>query len=306
LGRTLAHPARIIPLGFLAAILLGTALLMLPAARAEPGHAPFITALFTATSAVTITGLGVVDTGTYWTGFGRTVILVLVQMGGFGIMSGATLLGLLVARRLSLSTRLVAQHETRSLGPGDVKEGSLGKLVDGYSYRLVDEAGREVPPGEIGTLEICGPSAGQGYWRMRDQSRQTCRGDAVRGSDKFHVDADGYVWFCGRGDDMLKCSGVYVSPVEVENCLLGHPAVHEAGVVGWRDAAGLEKALAFVELNAGHTPGEALAAEILAHARSSIAAFKAPRRIEFLAALPRTETGKIKRNELRKLAEALT
>lgn len=122
MGRTLAHPARIIPLGFLAAILLGTALLMLPAARAEPGHAPFITALFTATSAVTITGLGVVDTGTYWTGFGRVVILALVQMGGFGIMSGATLLGLLVARRLSLSTRLVAQHETRSLGPGDVAQ----------------------------------------------------------------------------------------------------------------------------------------------------------------------------------------
>ena len=190
--------------------------------------------------------------------------------------------------------------------PGDVKEGSLGKLVEGYTYRLVDEAGREVPAGEIGTLEIHGPSAGLGYWRMRDQSRQTFRGDAVRGSDKFHVDADGYFWFCGRGDDMLKCSGVYVSPVEVENCLLGHPAVHEAGVVGWRDAAGLEKALAFVELKGGHAPSEALAAEILAHARANIAAFKAPRRLEFIADLPRTETGKIKRNELRKLAGALT
>ena len=190
--------------------------------------------------------------------------------------------------------------------PGDVKEGSLGKLVEGYTYRLVDEAGHEVPPGEIGTLEICGPSAGLGYWRMRDQSRQTFRGDAVRGSDKFHVDADGYFWFCGRGDDMLKCSGVYVSPVEVENCLLGHPAVHEAGVVGWRDSAGLEKALAFVELNGGHVPSEALAAEILGYARANIAAFKAPRRIEFIADLPRTETGKIKRNELRKLAEGLT
>ncbi len=190
--------------------------------------------------------------------------------------------------------------------PGDVKEGSLGKLVEGYTYRLVDEAGREVPAGEIGTLEIHGPSAGLGYWRMRDQSRQTFRGDAVRGSDKFHVDADGYFWFCGRGDDMLKCSGVYVSPVEVENCLLGHPAVHEAGVVGWRDSAGLEKALAFVELKSGHAPSEALAAEILAHARANIAAFKAPRRLEFIADLPRTETGKIKRNELRKLAGALT
>jgi benzoate-CoA ligase len=128
----------------------------------------------------------------------------------------------------------------------------------------------------------------------------------VRGSDKFHVDADGYFWFCGRGDDMLKCSGVYVSPVEVENCLLGHPAVHEAGVVGWRDGAGLEKAVAYVELASGYTPGDALAAEILAHARGNIAAFKAPRRIEFVASLPRTETGKIKRGELRKLAEGLS
>ncbi|MBL8971519.1 MAG: benzoate-CoA ligase family protein [Myxococcales bacterium] len=190
--------------------------------------------------------------------------------------------------------------------PGDVKEGSLGKLVEGYSYRLIDDAGREVPPGEIGTLVITGPSAGQGYWRMRDQSRATFWGDSVRGSDKFHVDAEGYFWFCGRGDDMLKCSGVYVSPVEVENCLLGHPAVHEAGVVGYRDAAGLEKAVAYVELASGHVASEALAAEVLAHARANIAAFKAPRRVVFVASLPRTETGKIKRGELRTLAVGLT
>lgn len=190
--------------------------------------------------------------------------------------------------------------------PGDVKEGSLGKLVDGYSYRLIDDEGREVPAGEIGTLVITGPSAGQGYWRMRDLSRATFWGDSVRGADKFHVDAEGYFWFCGRGDDMLKCSGVYVSPVEVENCLLGHPAVHEAGVVGYRDAAGLEKAVAYVELASGQVASEALAAEVLAHARANIAAFKAPRRVVFMETLPRTETGKIKRGELRKLAEGLT
>lgn len=190
--------------------------------------------------------------------------------------------------------------------PGDVKEGSLGRLVEGYTHRLIDDEGREVPAGEIGTLVITGPSAGAGYWRMRDLSRATFWGDSVRGADKFHVDPDGYFWFCGRGDDMLKCSGVYVSPVEVENCLLGHPAVHEAGVVAYRDAAGLERAVAYVELAAGHAPGEALAAEILAHARANIAAFKAPRRVEFVDSLPRTETGKIKRGELRKLAESLT
>lgn len=187
--------------------------------------------------------------------------------------------------------------------PGDVKEGSLGKIVDGYRYRLIDDAGNTVAPGEIGTLVIEGPSAGAGYWRMRDKSRETFWGDAVKGGDKFHVDADGYFWYCGRGDDMLKVSGVYVSPVEVENCLIGHPAVREAGVVGYRDEAGLEKAMAFVELADGHEGSAALAAELLEWAKRHIAAFKAPRKIVF-ATLPRTETGKIKRNELRALAGA--
>jgi benzoate-CoA ligase len=190
--------------------------------------------------------------------------------------------------------------------PGDVKEGSLGRLVDGYTHRLVDDDGRDVAKGEIGTLVVTGPSAGQGYWRMRDHSRATFWGDSVRGSDKFHVDDDGYFWFCGRGDDMLKCSGVYISPVEVENCLLGHPAVHEAGVVGYRDAAGLEKAVAYVELAAGHTASDALAADIMTFARAQVAAFKAPRRIEFIATLPRTDTGKIRRAELRTLAATLS
>jgi benzoate-CoA ligase family protein len=188
--------------------------------------------------------------------------------------------------------------------PGDVKEGSLGKIVEGYRHRLVDDEGREVARGEIGTLVIEGPSAGAGYWRMRDRSRETFFGDAVKGGDKFHVDDDGYFWYCGRGDDMLKVSGVYVSPVEVENCLLGHPAVHEAGVVGVRDAAGLEKAVAFVELAEGHVGSEALGDEIVAWARGQIAPFKAPRAVRFVESLPRTETGKIRRAALRELAKS--
>jgi benzoate-CoA ligase len=186
--------------------------------------------------------------------------------------------------------------------PGDVKEGSLGKIVEGYAYRLIDEDGNEVEPGKIGTLEISGPSAGLCYWRMRDKSRETFHGDAVVGGDKFMVDEDGYFWYCGRGDDMLKCSGVYVSPMEVENCLIGHPAVQEAGVVGFRDATGLEKAMAFVELKPGHEASGALGEEIKTFARSNIAEFKAPRRIVFLDSLPRTETGKIRRAQLRELA----
>jgi Trk-type K+ transport system membrane component len=120
LTRATAHPARLVPLGFLVAILAGTVLLMLPVAREGPGAAPFLTAAFTATSAVSVTGLAVVDTATYWSGFGRGVILALIQLGGFGIMSSATLLGLVVARRLRLATRLVAQAETGVLALGDI------------------------------------------------------------------------------------------------------------------------------------------------------------------------------------------
>ncbi len=190
--------------------------------------------------------------------------------------------------------------------PGDVKEGSLGRLVEGYSYRLVDDDDNAVPKGEIGTLVIKGPSAGQGYWRMRDKSRETFWGDEVRGGDKFYVDEQGYFWYCGRGDDMLKCSGVYVSPVEVENALLGHEAVFEAGVVGVRDPAGLEKTMAYIELAPGHDPTKDLEANIIAYCREHLAPFKAPRMVRFLPQLPRTHTGKIKRGALRDLAQQET
>jgi trk system potassium uptake protein len=121
MGRTLQHPARLVPLAFLAAVVVGTLLLMLPAARAETGTAPPLTALFTATSAVCVTGLVVVDTPTYWSPFGHVVILFLIQVGGFGIMTLATLLSLIVSRRIGLRGRLVAQAETRTLALGDVR-----------------------------------------------------------------------------------------------------------------------------------------------------------------------------------------
>lgn len=118
---SLQHPARLVPLAFLSAIAIGTALLLLPIAKVGPGGSDFITALFTATSAVCVTGLIVVDTPTYWTGFGQAVILALIQVGGFGIMTGSTLLGVLISRRLGLRTRIIAQAETRTLDLGDVK-----------------------------------------------------------------------------------------------------------------------------------------------------------------------------------------
>lgn len=122
------HPAQAIAFGFLAAVAVGTAILMLPMAKAGPGGAGFLEALFTATSAVCVTGLAVVDTATYWTRFGQVVILVLIQLGGFGIMSFASLLGVLMARRLGLKSRIQTAAETKSAGFGDVRSVLLGVL----------------------------------------------------------------------------------------------------------------------------------------------------------------------------------
>lgn len=130
------YPARIVPIAFLGALLIGTGLMMLPAARAEPGHAPFITALFTATSAVCVTGLAVVDTPTYWSTFGHVLITVLSQIGGFGIMTLATLIGLLVSRRLGLRSRLMAQTESAGLFGGNLG----GVLIRIALVMLVSEA----------------------------------------------------------------------------------------------------------------------------------------------------------------------
>jgi len=122
LSRAIRHPARLVPLAFVVAILVGTALLSIPFARAGPGGAPVLTALFTATSAVCVTGLAVVDTGTYWSPLGQVIILALIEVGGLGIMTAATLLGLIVSNRLRLGRRLLAQAETRTVALGDVGE----------------------------------------------------------------------------------------------------------------------------------------------------------------------------------------
>ncbi|MFN3724683.1 MAG: potassium transporter TrkG [Allosphingosinicella sp.] len=121
-SKALRHPVRLIPLGFLAGIAVGTLLLLLPIARAGPGGAPLLVALFTATSAICVTGLAVVDTGTYWSPLGQLIILLLIQIGGLGIMTAATLLGLIVSNRLRLGRRLLAQAETRTMALGDVSE----------------------------------------------------------------------------------------------------------------------------------------------------------------------------------------
>jgi benzoate-CoA ligase family protein len=181
----------------------------------------------------------------------------------------------------------------------DVRLGSLGRVVDGYEAKICDEQGGEVPRGEIGTLWIRGDSIALEYWQQREKSRQTFRGDWCVSADKFRQDEAGYFWFCGRGDEMLKVGGKWLSPLEVENALLTHPSVREAAVIGFRDADGLEKPEAFVVLGSAVEASEQLAEEIKAHVRTLLAAYKAPRAIRFVHALPKSDRGKVLKSQLR-------
>jgi benzoate-CoA ligase family protein len=182
---------------------------------------------------------------------------------------------------------------------GDVKLGSLGRVVDGYEAKICDDDAREVARGEIGTLWIRGDSMALEYWQQHEKSKQTFRGDWCVSADKFRQDEDGYFWFCGRADDMLKVGGKWLSPVEVENVLLTHPSVGEAAVIGFEDADGLQKPKAFLVLAPGYTASEQLAEELKAHVRQSLAPFKAPRSIQFVASLPKSDRGKVLKSQLR-------
>jgi benzoate-CoA ligase len=187
-------------------------------------------------------------------------------------------------------------HVFLSNRPGDVRYGSSGRVVPGYRLKLVDENGTEVGPGEIGDLYVSGPSAALMYWGNRAKSRETFQGEWTRTGDKYSRDADGVYTCAGRSDDMLKVSGMYVSPVEVESTLLQHPAVLECAVIGKPDAEGLTKTKAFVVLR----PGQQVSDEALkAFVKDRLAPYKYPRSIEFIAELPKTATGKIQRFRLR-------
>jgi benzoate-CoA ligase len=183
---------------------------------------------------------------------------------------------------------------------GQVKPGSTGVPCPGYDSKLVDEHGQPVQDGEVGALLVKGDSSAPFYWNKHEKTKATMLGEWVVTGDQFHRDADGFYWYDGRNDDMMKVSGAWVSPIEIENALLGHPAVAECAVVGQADAAGLVKAKAFVVLKPGQPAGEPLAEAMRAHVRAAIAGFKTPQWIEFVADLPKTATGKIKRFELRK------
>lgn len=183
--------------------------------------------------------------------------------------------------------------------PGDIRYGSTGKPVPGYETRIVDEAGRELPPGEIGELIVRGPSAGEGYWNQRAKSRRTFAGEWTYTGDKFRRDADGYHYYCGRTDDMFKVSGMWVSPFDVEAALMSHEAVLEAAVIGKRDDDGLIKPKAFLVLKNGYAADERLFESLKTHVKEKAGLWKYPRWIEMRSDLPRTATGKIQRFKLR-------
>ncbi len=183
--------------------------------------------------------------------------------------------------------------------PGDIRYGTTGKPVPGYDIRLIGDDGREVPQGELGELQIKGPSSCIMYWNQRDKSRDTFQGWWTRSGDKYLQDEDGYYIYGGRTDDMLKVGGIYVSPFEVEGALITHEAVLEAAVVGQEDGEGLIKPKAYVVLNSGFSASDGLAEELQNHVRAQLAPFKYPRWVAFTEELPKTATGKIQRFKLR-------
>ena len=182
---------------------------------------------------------------------------------------------------------------------GDVRYGTTGKPVPGYRVRLVDDDNIPVPKGEIGELQVSGPTAAPYYWNNRERSRHTFMGPWTRSGDKYRQDEDGYYVYCGRTDDMLKVGGIYVSPFEVEGALASHDAVLECAVVGAEDDAKLVKPKAFVVVKQGHKPSPELAGALQDHVKSKLAPYKYPRWIEFIDEMPKTATGKIQRFKLR-------
>ena len=183
--------------------------------------------------------------------------------------------------------------------PGATKYGTTGRAVPGYEIKLIGEDGAPVKQGEMGELYVRGPTSAIMYWNNRDKSRATFQGEWTRSGDKYIEDADGYYVCCGRQDDMLKVSGMYVSPFEVEAALCSHPDVLEAAVVGWNDEQKLVKPKAFVVLKQPDKATDALMRELQDHVKQKLAPYKYPRWIEFRRDLPKTATGKIQRFRLR-------
>ena len=190
-------------------------------------------------------------------------------------------------------------HIFLSNRPGDIRAGTTGTAVPGYDLRIVDESGHDVPAGSPGTLLVRGASTANGYWSRYDASRQVFQGEWLRTGDTYVQDDDGYYCCLGRTGDMLKVSGMWVSPAEVEGRLLEHASVAQAVVVGGLDAEDLVRPVAFVVLHPNH---EATEDELIEFCRAGLPSFKRPRKVVFVGGYPTTPTGKIRRVELRATA----
>ena len=178
----------------------------------------------------------------------------------------------------------------------------LGTVVPGFEVKVCDDDGNEVPSGEVGLLRVRGDSLALEYWQQADKTREAFQGEWFLSSDMVSRSEDGVFTYAGRSDDMLKVSGKWLSPKEVENCLLKHPAVGDCAVVGVVGADGLTKPHAFIvrEESAAGQPGDALASELQLYVKATLAPYKYPREIHFMDELPRTHLGKVDRGELRR------
>ncbi len=190
-------------------------------------------------------------------------------------------------------------HMFISNRPGNVRPGSSGQLVPGYRARVLDEHGDSVATGEIGNLFVSGDSICALYWNRHQKTKDTIEGHWIRTGDKYTQDADGFFWYAGRSDDMLKVGGQWVSPTEVEHALSAHDAVQECAVAAREDADHLIKPCAFVVLRTGFQGSTELARDLDTYMRGKLADYKRPRWFEFVAGLPKTPTGKIQRFKLR-------
>jgi 4-hydroxybenzoate-CoA ligase len=181
----------------------------------------------------------------------------------------------------------------------EIRPGCTGRPVPGYQARIVDELMGDVADGEVGTLLVKGDSAAACYWNKHDKTKETMLGEWLNTGDKFYRDAEGYFYYVGRSNDMLKVGGIWVSPIEVEACLCEHPAVMECAVVGAPDPEGLIKPKAFVVLRRGVDASPELAREIQLFVKQALAHYKYPRWIQFVEELPKTKTGKLMRYMLK-------
>jgi benzoate-CoA ligase len=198
-----------------------------------------------------------------------------------------------------------ATHDFLANRPGRAKPGSSGEVTPAFEAKIVDDEGYEVPVGEVGNLLVRGDATAPYYWNKHEQTKSAMLGEWLKTGDTYYRDAEGYYWYCGRSDDMMKVGGLWVSPIEIENTLMEHPAVLESGVIGDTDSDGLLKPKAYVLLQSEYQPSAELRIELQNHVKSKLAPYKYPRWVEFVDDLPKTVTGKIQRFRLRVNKSAL-